>query len=109
MNILAALLIKLGLQVAALGLLLPPARGGLLGAAFILWLVSFGLGDVLLLPLFGPLVAALGDGILAAGILTVLVGAWTPGVAVAALAIAVLEYFFHLALQSRDFVKRNIT
>lgn len=86
-----------GLPVATVALI------ALIGTA-----VNYLIGDLAILPKYGNVIAAVGDGLMAAvfAYITVLL---LPGMAVSwkaltvyAIIVAVAEYFFHMYLQSSD-------
>jgi len=113
MRYLVPLAIKLGLLLALLALLLPlvvpTTLMALLDTVVLLWAASFLLGDLLVLPAAGTLVAVLVDLALVA---LVLMGlrhvppTWALlGIAAA---VAAVEVFFHDALLASGVVRRGV-
>lgn len=108
MRYVSALAIKFALQLALLALVLPLAysltTGALWETALALWIASFLLGDLLVLPAAGAVVAAVADVVLA---MVVLMLALQVGITWAlfgiGLAVGVVEFFYHDALLAHGF------
>ncbi|QGT99283.1 hypothetical protein SYNTR_0690 [Candidatus Syntrophocurvum alkaliphilum] len=111
----AALLVKFAITfiaaLIALSLIIPNWWWAVLVIAIIGTAANYFLGDLIILPTYGNVLASIGDGILAALIAWVVALVW-PVVEITIIAaivyaviIAVAEYFFHMYLESSEEVQ----
>lgn len=106
--IIVKFLITLALAWAVFGLINNAAFGWILTLAVIATAVNYVVGDLLALPRYGNIVAAAGDGIMAAVVAAILhavfpgVQATAASLVLFAVLIGVAEYFFHRYLLTTE-------